>query len=424
MSSQTMTTQTLPDKRETSRRKRRSTWLHTPQRSRLRRAIFQIHLWVGVVVALYAVVIGVSGSILVFAPELERTLEPHLQLVPPGDGSASLQRVWNTVRTTYPEENILYLVPAEAPNRSASFVLAPKQGKLDRSRLKSVYFNPHTGEILGAQTVIQGPVGWVRNVHYFLMARESGVIVNGVLGICLLLLGLSGVVIWWPGILRWKRSLLILHWSNWKRFNWDLHSIVGFWSCAALLAVSFTGVYLIFPSAVTKLTVTVVGGVRATKSAAIGSAAPSAPVSPTPNAAQLPLDQILSIGQHAMPEKAPLAYLSFPMTPGGAFTAAQYSSDSIPYSRLRSVEIDPSTGKTTHSFDSAQSPLGMRVTQYFTAIHFGWFGGSGGLGLAIKILWVLLGLAPAALGITGLIMYWNRYLKRKLQTWTRSGNSL
>jgi uncharacterized iron-regulated membrane protein len=132
----------------------------------------------------------------------------------------------------------------------------------------------------------------------------------------------------------------------------------------------------------------------------------------------------MTIGQHAMPEKEPLSYLSFPMTPGGAFTAAQYSSTSIPYSRLISIEIDPHTGDILQRIDSAQAPLGMRVVQYFNAIHFGWFGGSGILGLVIKILWVLLGLAPAVLGITGLIMYWNRYLKRKLRSWTRAGSNL
>lgn len=413
-----MTTETLVVDRETARRGRRSKWLHTPQRSLLRRAVFQIHLWAGIVVALYAVVIGISGSILVFGPELERALEPHLQLVHPGGGSAPLQPVLEAVHAAHPDERVLYLIPAEKPDRSASFILAPKQGKLDRSRLNTVYFNPHTGKILGEQIVIQGPMGWVRNAHYFLMAREGGVIVNGVMGIALLLLCLSGLVIWWPGLLRWKRSLLILHWSNWKRFNWDLHSAVGFWSCAALLAVSFTGVYLIFPTAVTRLTVAVVGdGAHSTaKPAPVSSTPPVAP-SHAPRTAPLPIDQIVAIGRNAMPENSPLSYVSFPVLPGGPFTVAQYSSTFVPYSRLRSFEIDPHSGKILQRLDSAHSSLGMRLTQYFTAIHFGWFGGPGALGVIIKILWVLLGLAPAVLSISGLIMYWNRSLKQKLRHW-------
>jgi uncharacterized iron-regulated membrane protein len=42
-------------------------------------------------------------------------------------------------------------------------------------------------------------------------------------------------------------------------------------------------------------------------------------------------------------------------------------------------------------------------------LHFGtlW-------GLPIKILWFLLGLSLAVLTITGLIMYWNRYLRHHL----------
>jgi uncharacterized iron-regulated membrane protein len=44
-------------------------------------------------------------------------------------------------------------------------------------------------------------------------------------------------------------------------------------------------------------------------------------------------------------------------------------------------------------------------------VHFGLFGGDGVLGLLVKIVWVLLGIVPALLAVTGLLMYWNRNLR-------------
>src|SRR4051794_13504421 len=45
-------------------------WVTRPQQLWLRRAIFQVHLWSGIGVGLYVLLISVTGSILVFRNEL------------------------------------------------------------------------------------------------------------------------------------------------------------------------------------------------------------------------------------------------------------------------------------------------------------------------------------------------------------------
>ena len=47
-------------------------WLRQPQQTWLRRAIFQVHLWTGVALALYVVVLSLTGSVLVYRIELDR----------------------------------------------------------------------------------------------------------------------------------------------------------------------------------------------------------------------------------------------------------------------------------------------------------------------------------------------------------------
>jgi len=57
-------------------------WLHrlwhTPRRTWLRRAMFQVHLWTGVGIGLYAAIIGLTGSALVFRTEIESALAPQI----------------------------------------------------------------------------------------------------------------------------------------------------------------------------------------------------------------------------------------------------------------------------------------------------------------------------------------------------------
>jgi uncharacterized iron-regulated membrane protein len=46
------------------------------QRSRLQRALFQVHLWTGIAISLYVLLISLSGSVIVFRRELDRWLCP------------------------------------------------------------------------------------------------------------------------------------------------------------------------------------------------------------------------------------------------------------------------------------------------------------------------------------------------------------
>ena len=390
---------------------RRSVWKHTPQRSRLRRALFQIHVWVGVVLAVYAIVIGVTGSVLVFSEEIEARLEPRLHRVTPNDSITSLQNVWNEVETEHPDYRALSLELAEDANHTSQFFLAKKQGPLDRSAILNVYFNPHTGEILGQHTTVQGPLGWARNLHYFLLAGETGVIVNGWMGLGLLVLCVTGVVIWWPGILRWKRSLVVSWSNNRKRVTWDLHSSVGFWCSAALLIVSFTGVYFTFPMIVGGLTL-VAAHSDIQQTVALMQSPKALPHAK--DATRISLDDVIAKGKSELPQGSPLSFVQLPFGPDTVFTAIQYRQGVAPYSQMASIDIDPYTGKILRHFDTAQYPVGMRIVQYYHSVHFGSFAGKGAVGRVVQCVWVVLGLTPAVLAVTGLLMYWNRYLRRLL----------
>ena len=57
--------------------------------------------------------------------------------------------------------------------------------------------------------------------------------------------------------------------------------------------------------------------------------------------------------------------------------------------------------------DARELPVGMRWATYAYAVHFGTFAG-----IASRVVWVLLGLMPAALWTTGLLLWWNRELRR------------
>ena len=90
-------------------------------------------------------------------------------------------------------------------------------------------------------------VEWAVNLHDNLLLGTPGRTLNGICGICLTLLCLTGAVLWWPGIAHWRRSMGV----NWKassaRINWDLHNALGFWCFFFLLVWGISGIYFAFP---------------------------------------------------------------------------------------------------------------------------------------------------------------------------------
>ena len=64
---------------------------------------------------------------------------------------------------------------------------------------------------------------------------------------------LTGAVIWWPGIRKWRRSLVLQRSVGWKRLNFDLHSVLGFWFFAFCFVWGVSGIYLVFPDPFNKV---------------------------------------------------------------------------------------------------------------------------------------------------------------------------
>ncbi len=73
------------------------------------------------------------------------------------------------------------------------------------------------------------------------------------------------------------------------------------------------------------------------------------------------------------------------------------------FHNVSSVLLDPYTGKVVQSNPLRARYAGDTVIAWFSAFHFGVFGG-----VFVKALWALLGLALAGLGISGPYLWWRR----------------
>ena len=219
-----------------------TTWIRQPQTVWLRKAIFQIHLWTGIGLGLYVVAICLSGSVLVYRNELYQAFSPEPVLVEPGPTRLSQEQLTRTAQQAFAGYEVTRTWRGDAPNQAVEIELT--RGGTSRRRL----FNPYTGADLGNSV----PAGfrvtaWLLDFHDNLLSGPTGRHVNGGAAVLAIVLCLTGIVIWWPGIQRWRRSAMVAFKGGWKQVTWSLHSALGIWFVGFIVMWGITGVYLSFP---------------------------------------------------------------------------------------------------------------------------------------------------------------------------------
>jgi len=214
-------------------------WIRQPQTAWLRKAIFQLHLWSGIGIGLYVLLISVTGSILVYRNELYRAATPDPIIVAESGARLTDEQLKGRATSAYPGYRVINIGRARNPDQAVSISL--KSG----ASLKNRLFNPYTGADLG-ESVPLGirMVSQLLKLHDDLLAGSTGRSVNGVGALLVVVLALTGIVVWWPGIKTWRRSLAVHRNVGWQRFAWSLHSMIGFWSLGFILLFGVSGAYL------------------------------------------------------------------------------------------------------------------------------------------------------------------------------------
>ncbi len=360
---------------------------------------FQVHLWVGIILTLYLIVIGVTGSILVFRPELERVsgLKPWQGIrvnTPPAD----IATVVESLKAAYPR---LHIVSVDTPNDDDATFVAILEG---RGRIK-VASDPRDGKVLGEFPRGRNWMDIVEDLHVAILIprHDRGRLLNGVGAAFLLLLNVTGMVIWWPGIRNWKRALIVDFQRNWRRINFDLHVAVGFWTILLASFWAVSGIYFGWPRQIFLFVNSL--------SPVITARPPAISVTPETDAPELDLREVVRHA-YALDPGTVLGGIAFPYGRRAPLGILMRRRTSPGYEYTDTVYFNPYRGEyiSTWRYGVNQS-LGDWIIWSQVPLHFGTYWGMG-----VKIVWAAAGLAIPLLAVTGLLMYWNRALRRK---WTR-----
>ena len=218
-------------------------WVQRPQSLWIRKAFFQIHLWTGLGIGLYIAAISVSGSALVYRRELTRKSSRKIAVVGERGQRMSVEELAQHAQQAYPAYQVDNVRAAQTPGEPDDVVLERGRKRIER------LFDPYTGADLGdPHAVVEGALDWLADLHDNLLGGRTGRLANGIGSCFVTLLALTGAILWWPGIKNWRRSTTIQWTARFPRFNWDLHSAMGFWCWLFVLVWGISGIYFCFPA--------------------------------------------------------------------------------------------------------------------------------------------------------------------------------
>lgn len=206
-------------------------WLHRPQSVWVRKAFFQVHLWTGIGIGLYVLVISISGSAVVYRRELMRRFPRKEITVVVSGRRLNAQELMPSIERVYPGYEILSIREPAEIDRPDEVILQGRQARILR------LFDPYTGANLGnPESSVDLILRWLVDLHDNLLAGQAGRTANGIGAFLITLLGLTGCVLWWPGKKNWRRAVAINTKARFPRLNWDVHSATGFW-CSLFVLV-------------------------------------------------------------------------------------------------------------------------------------------------------------------------------------------
>lgn len=376
-----------------------------------------LHLWAGLVFGSLLVLQGLTGSILSWRHELDAALNPGLLQVAPPPGTrrgAPLRVAPATVQAVdamlgssrgYGRPNMLML-PEHAGDVFIAWYRPGKTASIwQQGVTRQVMVDPANVKVLGERN--WGEAGFTRplllptlfHLHHYLLAGDGGKVVVAVQGLALLLLSVTGIIVWWPTMTRaafWHAITFRLN-STWPKLSFQLHRAAGFYVAPVFLMLAVSGIYFNMPGWVTPA----VG--------AVATLTPNAkPVNRSaPGTPPLAPDAVVAAAQAVFPA-ARVSRLSFPAKPGQPWEVRVRQPGEMRHGDgATRITIDAGDGAVLRVVDPLAMRSGDRFLSWMFPLHTGEAFGTAG-----RVVISFIGVTPLVFFITGLVM-WLKFRRPK-----------
>lgn len=279
-----------------------------------------------------------------------------------------------------------------------------KATRIRVARSHQLSMHPQTGEILGERTP-NNFFTWMLRIHVRLSAGEIGNWIVTLSNVFFIILCVTGLYLWWPKTRAALKRMVRFNFKLRRRaFHWHLHNVVGFWSFAVLLLIAFTGLMLSYRWA-SNLPYTLTGSARASfpERVTLEEGTP-----------YFPVDDAVAAAFARMPNLSRLS-IFFPSPTRGTYRSFILDEDPPhPYASSR-LYLHGATGEELTWESYHEFNIGRTIRSFVLPLHMGTVAGLPGRLAAFAAC-----IAAIALVVTGYVLTWQRFRRRKAKPDHRS----
>jgi uncharacterized iron-regulated membrane protein len=346
-------------------------------------------------------IIAITGCIYAFQAEIQDATQSYRfvkqqeqSFLPPSVLEAEARKVLG--------DKHLHAVLYSGSERAAQVI----SFSFDPAYYDIVYLNPYTGSIIKVKDMETDFFHIVLDGHYYLWLPPAiGQPVVATATLIFVVMLISGIILWWPRKKKDAKQRFTIKWeARWRRKNYDLHNVLGFYAAGIALVFALTGLvwgFQWFATGVYKAS----GGERS-----LVYADPITDTTGRHSDEKLAMDRVFEQMRNQYPDAQTLE-VHFPLSSAHAI-AANANPDISTYwkidyryydqATLREVSVDHIYSR----FPTAKAADKLMRMNY--DIHTGAI-----LGLPGKILACLASLICASLPVTGFCIWWGRNNKNK-----------
>lgn len=388
----------------------------------MHRSLLRLHRYVGLALAGFLVVIGLTGSVTAFFPDLDPWLNPELMTVEPRGERLDTLDVLLRLQAQDPDAHIFSVHYPKGPRGTVSAyaepAIDPKTGSEASIAYDQVFADPYTGDRVGSRLWGDWPLErknvftFLYFLHYSLVLPEFlGEVFMGIValiwaGDCIVgfLLTLPrpahgarrGTGFW----TRWRPAWTIHMHGGVNRFVFDWHRAAGLWLWLVLLMVAVSGFSFNLPS----VYAAVMSRLTSYADTEVHPALPEPLLSPA-----IGWREAETLGRRYISEQAAARGFSVVRPYGltyrrekGIYVYRVVSSRDLTIYGDTSVSLDATTGRLVTVTVSTGDNVGNTFTSWIKALHQATV-----FGLPYRIFVSVLGIVTAGLAVTGVVL-WNR----------------
>lgn len=235
----------------------------------MRPLLVLIHRYLGLAMAGFLVIAGLSGALLAFEHELDTAINPHLmrvELPTPDVAPMDALTVRERVQARYPDARVHRVDLTVEPGEALSFRISRSGGASGNDQ---VFVNPYTGEILGERKWGDIGQGWtnlmpfIYRLHQSLTLDATGTLVLGIVALLWFCDCFVGAYLTFPArrktlltpalyplarrgghtwLARWRPAWRVRWFGGASKRNFDLHRAGGLWLWAMLAVLAWSSV--------------------------------------------------------------------------------------------------------------------------------------------------------------------------------------